>query len=141
MIVLIITSPFLEFASAQNSPLITLPLLSISRNASACLLDTSESMSVREMLKSEVLAAVKSSMQISKCGEGLWHKIAHLNMSDPNEHCPSVWKEYTAPVRTCGRQVSSVWSCPSNTYSSYGYKYQGRIGGGGHGGQMTPPSA
>ena len=43
MIVLIITSLFLEFANAQNSPLITLPLLSVSRSASSCLLDTSES--------------------------------------------------------------------------------------------------
>ena len=81
-------------------------------------LDTRESMSVRETLKSEVLAAVKSSIQISKCGEGLWHKIVHLNMSDPNEYCPSVWKEYTAPVRTCGRQVSSVSSYPSNTLTA-----------------------
>ena len=28
-------------------------------------------------------------VNISQCGEGEWRRIAHLNMSDPNQSCPS----------------------------------------------------
>ena len=41
---------------------------------------------------------------VSECGEGIWYRIAHLNMTNPTETCPSVWNQYTAPVRACGRK-------------------------------------
>ena len=28
----------------------------------------------------------------SNCGLGLWYRVAHLNMSDPLQQCPSVWR-------------------------------------------------
>ena len=35
-------------------------------------------------------------------GAGEWHCIAHLNMSDPTESCPSTWVEYTSDgIRAC----------------------------------------
>ena len=40
------------------------------------------------------------------CGKGLWHRIAHLNMTDPSQQCPSNWREYhdiASGIRACGR--------------------------------------
>lgn len=65
----------------------------------------------------------KSSTIVSECGNGIWYKIAHLNMSEPTAHCPSVWKEYSTPVRTCGRHDNSDSSCSSKIYNSNGYNY------------------
>ena len=28
------------------------------------------------------------------CGDGLWYRVAYLNMSDPSQQCPSPWRMY-----------------------------------------------
>ena len=57
------------------------------------------------------------SMQPEACGTGLWYRVAHLNMTDPTQQCPSAWREYnTNQFRTCGRPVSSVASRPSQIF-------------------------
>ena len=53
---------------------------------------------------------------------GLWTRIAHLNMSDPNQVCPPSWRvNVTGSVRTCTRSTSGTDSAifPANgrTYS------------------------
>ena len=35
---------------------------------------------------------------VSECGKGIWLRIAHLNMTNPTETCPSAWNQYTTPV-------------------------------------------
>ena len=53
------------------------------------------------------------------CGEGQWHQVAYLNMSDPSQQCPSAWREYNeSGLRTCIhiRPESSVGSCPGTFY-------------------------
>ena len=51
------------------------------------------------------------------CGEGQWHQVAYLNMSDPSQQCPSSWREYNeSGVRTCRRPESSGGSCPGTFY-------------------------
>ena len=63
-------------------------------------------------------------VNISQCGEGEWRRIAHLNMSDPNQSCPSEWNEYTTPVRSCGRKDISLGTrCDSINYTTDGYRY------------------
>ena len=51
----------------------------------------------------------------SNCGPGLWYRVAHLNMSDPLQQCPSVWREYDE-IRACGRSDSSGGSCATKCY-------------------------
>ena len=39
--------------------------------------------------------------QTFSCGGSTgWRRVAYLNMSDPSQHCPSVWQEITAPHRS-----------------------------------------
>ena len=71
---------------------------------------------IRESVKGVVDALNSISQQ---CGDGLWVRVAHLNMSDPSQQCPSAWREYnTSEVRACGRPATSNGSCPSTTYST-----------------------
>ena len=55
------------------------------------------------------------SSQIPQCGNGLWYRVAYLNMSDPSQQCPSAWREQTqiTGVRVCARPNSTEGSCPS----------------------------
>ena len=55
----------------------------------------------------------------SNCGPGQWYQMAHLNMSDPSQQCPSAWREYnTNGVRACGRPTTSSGSCPATFYTT-----------------------
>ena len=60
------------------------------------------------------LSVSKIAQSQTQCGPGLWYPLIYLNMSDPSQQCPSVWREYnTSGVRACGRPVSSAGSCPA----------------------------
>ena len=53
----------------------------------------------------------------SNCGTGLWYQVAHLNMSDPSQQCPSAWREYNiGGIRACGRPTNSTGSCATEYY-------------------------
>ena len=59
-----------------------------------------------------------------------WMRVANLNMTDPNEQCPSGLKLVTfSGWRTCGRPESTI-GCGSVTYPVHGVEYSrvcGRI--------------
>ena len=58
------------------------------------------------------------------CGPGQWFRVAHLNMSDPSQQCPSAWRQYNANgVRACGRPVTSDGSCPGASVSVAHHQY------------------
>ena len=65
-------------------------------------------------------ANISSYVFIPNCGPGLWHQVAHLNMSDPSQHCPSAWREYNIDggVRFCIRPQASSGSCPDTSYTT-----------------------
>ncbi len=50
-----------------------------------------------ESFSADVLAKLKN---IPQGGEGLWKEIVYLNMSDPEQQCPSGWQLHTTP-RSC----------------------------------------
>ena len=57
-------------------------------------------------------------------GSSAWTRVAFLNMSDPNEVCPSNWETYNSPVRACGNgQTSPNGGCDSVIYPAYGLRY------------------
>ena len=59
------------------------------------------------------------------CGKGGgWRRIASLNMTDPNEKCPTQFRTYSQDgVRACGRPVTSSGSCVGITFSSRDIRY------------------
>ena len=68
-------------------------------------------------------------LQYSCGGSAGWRRVAYLNMSDPSQQCPSVWKEITTPHRVCGRK-STRYSCEGLNYTTGSEQYDqvcGRI--------------
>ena len=61
-------------------------------------------------------------------GAGGWTRAAYLNMSDPNQQCPSNWTLVTTPIRGCGRRARSYGECDSVTYSVHGRNYSSVCG-------------
>ena len=58
------------------------------------------------------------------CGVGEWHRVAHLNMSNSTESCPSTWVEYTSDgIRACTRPNSPGGSCPGTLYPLNNHLY------------------
>ena len=58
------------------------------------------------------------STSVPECGNGLWYRVAYLNMTDPSQPCPPAWREYnTSGVRGCRRPVFSRGSRPANFYT------------------------
>ena len=59
------------------------------------------------------------------CGKGGgWRRIASLNMTDPNEKCPTQFRTYSQNgVRACGRPATSSGSCVGITFSSRDIRY------------------
>ncbi len=58
---------------------------------------------------------------------GGWMRVAHIDMTDPTQHCPTEFREITSPKRTCGRPGSG---CYSTSYPVDGISYSrvcGRI--------------
>ena len=58
-----------------------------------------------------------------------WRRVAYLNMSDPSQQCPSVWRQIITPHRVCGRN-STTGSCEGLTYATGRVQYDqvcGRI--------------
>ena len=52
----------------------------------------------------------------SNCGEGLWYRVAYLNMSNSSQQCPSAWREYNSSgIRACARPTSR--DCPGKIYN------------------------
>ena len=56
-------------------------------------------------------------------GPSTWTRVVFLNMSDPNQVCPSNWTTTASPVRTCGMGRTSGRGCNSVFYSTFGMTY------------------
>ena len=75
-------------------------------------------------LHSHVTEVVDRLRNVPQCGEGVWYRVAYLDMRDPSQECPSNWLEITTPVRTCGRpEKAGGPSCPAEYFSSGGSRY------------------
>ena len=67
---------------------------------------------IRSILRDTVVPTLDARSTCPCGGPGVWRRIAHLDMSDPNQQCPSNWQLNTTPVRGCGRlSTSSLNTC------------------------------
>ena len=89
---------------------------------------------VRNAIKAESLRLLQIQLPTEySCGGSTgWRRVAYLNMSDPSQQCPSVWRQYTTPHRVCGRRSTafSPGSCEGLNYATGSEQYNqvcGRI--------------
>ena len=56
---------------------------------------------------------------VPQCGEGIWYRVAYLNMADSSQQCPSAWRLYSGDqYRGCGRPVSGSQTSPATLYTT-----------------------
>lgn len=121
---IVVTSVLLLFgvSLAQQQDILPakLPPASVSgENSGTC-----PSAEVLDRLRNETKGAITSILQDNvipllerrsppcPCGgPGPWRRVAHLDMSDPNQQCPPNWRLVT-PARGCGRSTAGE-SCDS----------------------------
>ena len=62
-------------------------------------------------------------MRATQCGNitGGWTRVAHINMSEPQQTCPSPLRTLTTPQRMCARQTSA--GCSSVQYPTLGLNF------------------
>ena len=111
-------------ASSQNTHV--LPCVRTTLENGICPSDES-----RRITRSGLQAEIQSYLQLrdfaltNNCpcgGIGEWHRIAHLNMSDPNQQCPPNWRLISTPVRACGGLRNGI-GCDSAVFPSNGVSY------------------
>ena len=87
----------------------------------------------QRLLRVSVIPLLRVNSTGYSCGGSTgWRRVAYLNMSDPSQQCPSVWREITTPHRTCGRRSTafSAGSCEGVNYTTGNEQYNqvcGRI--------------
>lgn len=58
----------------------------------------------------------------SECGEGMWHQVINLDMTDPSQECPSTWIELQNDgVRVCAAEDTAYFTaavCKSVFYNT-----------------------
>ena len=138
---LIISSMYIHVMFAQGIRYID-PVI-ITRGTETA--DTCPSLEVRQesvqRIQENVASLISDVHQIAQCGDGVWYRVAYLNMSNTSQQCPSTWQEYDGSssngVRACGRQVSV--DCDGTVYPvNHEYsKVCGRV----IGYQVTSPDA
>ena len=77
----------------------------------------------QRLLRESVVPLLQINRTHSCGGSTGWRRVAYLNMSNPSQQCPSVWREYTTPFRVCGRRSASSASCEGLTYSTGSEQY------------------
>ena len=79
----------------------------------------------------DAIASLQTVIRSSiECGGGLWYPVASRDMTDPQQQCPTGWREYNeSSVRACGRPVTDSSSCASVSYTTRGQysKVCGRV--------------
>ena len=56
-------------------------------------------------------------------GTGGWRRVVYLDMTDPNNNCPSGWQLTSHSKRTCGKVNTSSLSCDSVFFPASGGDY------------------
>ena len=71
----------------------------------------------------QILNILGGLTDVPECGKGKWFQVANLNMSDPQQECPSSWSVASSPGRSCVAPASSP--CDSAVFHhSSGLPYQ-----------------
>ena len=111
----------------QNATLpIRLPSTAPTNSSTCPLLNDSAQ---REVVRKTLDSYYSSDNRPCSCGYARsGTRAVYLNMSDPNQQCPSNWTLITTPIRGCGRRNINAFTCDSVTYSVHNRTYSSVCG-------------
>ena len=75
----------------------------------------------RNYASQQVLALLQNQVPVPECGPGYWVQVANLNLTDPQQNCPSPWVMETTPGRSC---AAASPPCASVYFNRFGVMYQ-----------------
>ena len=64
---------------------------------------------------------LQNNLAVPECGPGYWVQVASLNLTDPQQNCPSPWVMETTPGRSC---AAASPPCASVYFDTFGVIYQ-----------------
>ena len=107
---------FLFIATLQRAVALQLsPVIIAGSGADACPSDE-ERENARLTILNNAMSFLNNYALVPECGDGLWYRVAYLNMTDPTQQCPSAWRLYdTSGVRACGRP-DTIINCSATFY-------------------------
>ena len=121
---------FLIGIEAQQPPLrytaTTIPARLITNNSRDGCPVAEQREAARNEVKMNVSALLRTLTPINVsqyCGSGVWTRIVNINMTNTSQQCPGAFREYSSPVRACGRRTTGSASCDSATFSVNGAQY------------------
>ena len=127
---ILLIATFMLATAKQGST--TIPAIVLKGSGKGACASTDEVENRLLEIRRYAMAMVENITVIPECGDGLWYRVAYLNMTDPSQQCPPTWRLYNdSGVRACGRPVTSGASCPATFYTT-GRQYNkvcGRVTG------------
>ena len=90
---LFIFAVILQAVAAQDVAKTGLPpVVTYGGNSKTCP-TTEERNSALLKVKNSVFSYLFNGTIVPQCGEGIWYRVAYLNMADSTQQCPSAWRE------------------------------------------------
>ena len=109
----------LQAVAAQDVPKTAIPPHVIGGNSRSCPSSEERNNALTKVTNNVFSYLFNGSLvTVPDCGDGLWYRVAYLNMADSTQQCPSAWREYNTQFRACGRPVTTVASRPASFYST-----------------------
>ena len=94
LILLIATFQLATAAAAQQESTTTIPLIVLNRSSKEACPSKDEVENVLLEIRMNTMAIVENYRTIPEYGDGLWYRVAYLNMTDPSQQCPTAWSLY-----------------------------------------------
>ena len=107
----------------QSAIAATVDLVSIPGNGEigTCLIQEERNAAIQS-IRASIRTIVDTTPELvirRNCGSGEWYRIAHLNMSNSSQQCPSAWREYSiSGVRACRRPHTYISNCSATIYAT-----------------------
>ena len=107
----------LQVVTAQDVRKVSLPpVITYGNGQEICPSIEQQNIALQKM-KNSVYQYLFNGSILPQCGEGIWYRVAYLNMTDSSQQCPSAWRLYSgSQYRACGRPTSASQSSPATFY-------------------------
>ena len=94
------------------------PMVIQERTSGICPVSVAET---RANASQRLFTILQNNLTVPECGPGYWVQVASLNLTDPQQSCPSPWVMETTPGRSC---AAASRSCASVYFDTFGVMYQ-----------------
>ena len=116
-----------RLSAAQELPVFSIQTQSITGGQENGCPPMEERAIVRQNISDNILTILSENRGlyiVEPCGEGLWFQVVSINMSRPDDECPSAWvEENEDSVRACGRGSTTGGNCVSASFDTEGREY------------------